>query len=515
MAFLLDRDKIVLRHIVERHARLQPDRECFVFDDGETWDYEEVRKIGCLAAEAIAEFGIERGENVLVFLPNGKDWIRTLLGMTFLGAVLVPVNTAYKGEMLRHICTDSGARFIITDPGLSGRIKELSLDLVIIDPSVLSQRQEVGSVPPDQPIEPWDTFAIIYTSGTTGPSKGVITPYCFGSVRGSSYSMAGKEDTVLVNLPLFHTLALDQTYGFLMAGGRIVLQEGFSASRFWEIVRQYGITWVSMVQTMALFLLSKPPRPDDSDNPLKYAVIAPMVEDPDSFMARFGIQGLYSWYGATEISLVFSQGPRIIDPKSCGKPRSLFEVRLVDDHDIPVAQGEVGELILRSNLPWHLNAGYWRRPEETAQAWRNGWFHTGDMFFCDPEGNYFFADRKKDAIRRRGENISSFEVEREVLTHPDVVEAACVGVPGEFGEEEVKVFIIPHEGIVFDPVNLIEFLIPKIPYFMVPRYVEVVTEFPKTPSMRIQKYQLRARGNSPVTWDREDAGIVIRREKNK
>jgi crotonobetaine/carnitine-CoA ligase len=186
-------------------------------------------------------------------------------------------------------------------------------------------------------------------------------------------------------------------------------------------------------------------------------------------------------------------------------------VRLVDEHDYPVPTGEIGEMIVRRDDPWEMNAGYLEQPDATLEAWRNGWFHTGDLFRCDDDGRFYFVDRQKDSLRRRGENISSFEVEHQVMQHPSVTQCACVGVPDEYGGDEVKVFLVVDDDSTFDHVDLIEFLRPRMPYFMIPRYVEVVGELPVTPTARVQKHLLRDLGNSSATWDREAAGIVVSR----
>jgi carnitine-CoA ligase len=187
--------------------------------------------------------------------------------------------------------------------------------------------------------------------------------------------------------------------------------------------------------------------------------------------------------------------------------------RVVDPHDIEVRPGEVGELILRTDSPWAMSHGYYGDPLATARAWRNGWFHTGDAFRQDEDGNFFFIDRMKDAIRRRGENISSFEVEAAIGGHPDVREVAVVGVPSEFGEDEVLAVVAPVEGRSIDPAELLEYLLPRLAHFMVPRFVRVLAELPKTPTQKIQKHLLRADGIVDGAWDREAAGIRIRRER--
>ncbi len=213
---------------------------------------------------------------------------------------------------------------------------------------------------------------------------------------------------------------------------------------------------------------------------------------------------LCSVYGQTEISspLLIPPGGEIV-PGSVGRPRSGVRLRIVDGHDLEVPAGEVGELVIRTEHPWEMNVGYFGRPEATAAAWRNGWFHTGDAFRCDADGNYFYIDRTRDTLRRRGENISSFQVEAEVRAHPHVLEVACVGVPAELGEHEVKIFVVPVEGSVVDPAGLVGFVAGRLPRFMVPRYVEILAELPKTQTMRVQKYELRTRPNTAQTWDRE------------
>jgi crotonobetaine/carnitine-CoA ligase len=237
-----------------------------------------------------------------------------------------------------------------------------------------------------------------------------------------------------------------------------------------------------------------------------------MAADPEAFRRRFGVAELCSVYGQTEIStpLLVPPGAEIVSG-SVGRPRDGVELRIADAHDLSVPDGEVGELLVRTHLPYEMNLGYFGHPETTARAWRNGWFHTGDAFRRDADGNYFYVDRTRDTLRRRGENISSFQVEAEVSTHPDVLEVACVGVPAELGEDEVKVFVVPVGGRSIDPAELVGFLVPRLPRFMVPRYVEVVDELPKNQTLRVQKYLLRGRPNGPGTWDREAAGIVVPR----
>jgi crotonobetaine/carnitine-CoA ligase len=225
------------------------------------------------------------------------------------------------------------------------------------------------------------------------------------------------------------------------------------------------------------------------------------------------LAGLCTAYGSTESSIPLIQAldtPTRVG--SCGKQRRGFQVRLVDEHDREVATGEIGELIVRSDRPWLLSQGYVGDPAATVRAWRNGWFHTGDALRADDDGYLHFHDRYKDVLRRRGENISSFEVERDVAAFPGIAEVACVAEPGEFGgDDEVKVFVVTDPGVELDRGRLVEFLCDRMTYFMVPRYIEVVDELPKTPSLRVRKHLLRERGNSPATWDRVREGYHVTR----
>ncbi len=507
-----DRARAVIRHILERQASERPDKECILYGDGPFWTYKDALLQAYRAANALAEVGVKRGENVLIFMPNGPDWVRAWWGVSSLGAVMVPVNTALKGDLLKHVCTDSGAHHIITTPNMMERIKGCGVDLNLIDPNLFA-RGSSAEPQLDGPIEPWDTLAIFYTSGTTGRSKGVITSHFQLYNGGSVWRKKGTEnDTILTSNPFFHIAGCQPFLSFWSMGGRVVTDPVFSGSRLLDRVRECGATMTQLVGSMGEFLARMPSKPDDADNPLRLMIITPMVSDPEAFVARFGLDELIAAYGMTELATPILTPWPIVDPRSCGKAVEGVQLRLVDDHDIPVTVGNVGELIVRTDLPWAINSGYWNRPEETVKAWQNGWFHTGDLFRCDRDGNFFFVDRKKDAIRRRGENISSFEVEISVLAHDHVNEVACVAAPGEYGDQEVKVFVVPKEGAHIDPADLIRFLIPRMPYFMVPRYVEIISELPKTPTMRVKKHELVKRGNTKNTWDREAAGIKVKRD---
>jgi crotonobetaine/carnitine-CoA ligase len=462
-------------------------------------------------------------------MPNTVDCMRVWFGINWLGATYVPINTAYKGHLLEHVISNAGARIIVAHASLAGLLVQVdtaNIETVVIfggDPIAIKGLKVVSSgeldranaaVPPDVSIEPWDLQSIIYTSGTTGPSKGVMSSYAhlYAMAGPEGFYMLAPDDRYMCNLPLFHVGGTIPVMGMLSRGGSIALVSSFSTEEFWPKVRETETSVVLLLGAMTNFITKRPPGPEDRDHPLKKVIIVPLSENAPAFAARFGVE-TYTLYNMTEIStpLVSELNPAKIG--SCGHSRAGVELRLVDEHDCEVAQGSVGELIVRTDAPWALNSGYYKNPEATAVAWRNGWFHTGDAFRADADGTFFFVDRMKDAIRRRGENISSFEVEAEIASHPLVNEVAVVPVPSEFAEEEVMCIVAPVGGATIDPIELLEFLRPRLPHFMVPRYVRIVDALPKTPTQKIQKHLLRSAGLTPDTWDREKAGIKISRQK--
>jgi crotonobetaine/carnitine-CoA ligase len=500
MGDIPDRSLVVLRCLLEKNASEFPDQECIRFQDGERWTYRECVEQGYRSANTLSGLGVQRKENVLVFLPRCENVIRAWMGVNFLGAVLIPINIDYRGETLKHVCVNSQARHIITSPELAERLQPLGLDIHIVLADSLKEGENQAPVL-SEPIEPWDINFMIYTSGTTGLSKGVLLTYfrLFSNCTGL-YPERG--DVVLNISPFYHLSGFSLCMTAWVVSGRVALHD-FHAGTYWDLTREIGATRVVLMGTCAQYLFSQPPKPDDADNSVKAVWSIPIPSDPVAFMKRFGIEKMYSCYAMTEITSVIVNSDPVHQPKSCGKVIPGAQVRLVDSNDIPVPVGTVGEAIIRTDTPWELNVGYWRQPELTATTWRNGWFHTGDLLYCDKDGNYFFADRKKDCLRRRGENISSVEVEHEILAHPHVKEVACVAAPGEYGEDEVKIFVVPRDGCSIDPLKLLEFLVPRMPRFMLPRFIEVIPELPHTPTMRVKKHELRDKGNSSNTWDRE------------
>ena len=316
----------------------------------------------------------------------------------------------------------------------------------------------------------------------------------------------------MINLPLFHVGGTIFLYVMLAKGGSCVVEDSFRTDGFWESVRRNGVTSTCLVGAMTPFLLKLPPSNRDRDHPMRSIVTIPWNEDSLALGQRYGID-MYTGFNMTEISSPITSEANPPKIGTCGTARDGVEVRVVDENDCEVAPGVVGELIVRTDRPWAMNHGYYKNPEATAKAWRNGWFHTGDAFRVDGDGNYFFVDRFKDSIRRRGENVSSFEVEAEICAHPAVREAAVVAVPAAESEDEILVAVSLTDGATLSPQELIEHLRPRMAHFMIPRYVRMLADLPKTPTNKVEKYLIRKDGVTADTWDRDAAGIVVKREK--
>lgn len=522
-------DACVLRPLLEKWAAAQPDKVFVKVSKTEEVTYGEMRDLAVSAAAGLHKLGVRQGDSVVVWMPNTIDCLRAWFAINWLGAIYVPINTAYKGRLLEHVLENSGAKVILAHASLAGLLAEVStakIDTVVTfsgDPAPIKNLQVLPSSALDEgdassvpvvDVKPWDSHAIIYTSGTTGASKGVLSSYAHvhATACADAFYMLAHDDRYMCNLPLFHVGGTHAVVGMLARGGSVALVASFATEEFWPKVRETETTVVMLLGAMTNFISKRPPGPEDRDHPLKKVILVPLSEDGAAFAERFGVEA-YTIYNMTEISTPIVSGLNPNQIGSCGKARKGVQLRLVDEHDCEVAQGDVGELVIRTDAPWTMNSGYFKNPEATAAAWRNGWFHTGDAFRQDADGTFFFVDRMKDALRRRGENISSFEVEAEIVAHPNVNEAAVIPVPSPLSEDEVMCVVAAVPGTSIDPKELIEFLVPRLPHFMIPRYVRVVAELPKTPTQKIQKHLLRADGVTGGTWDREAAGIKIKRQK--
>ena len=501
-------------------------------EDGSEWTGQGAFNASLRLAAGLQALGVKRGEHLVCWLPNGPDHVLTLFAAALLGAVNVPVNLGYRGSLLAHVLRLTQARVAVVHPDLLPRLGDVPREhlrhVVVaathappLEGSVVHLLKDLavlwGSMPPPAvDCRVWETAAVVFTSGTTGPSKGVLCPagqlYTTGKVV---YGFMTQQDRMLVNLPLFRVGALTAVYGALTQGASLAFSPGFRAATFWQEIARTGATIVpGLIGSMVDLLLREPERPEDARTPLRAAVIVGAIGPTvRQFASRFGVQ-CYTGFNMTEIStpLISEFDPQI--DGSCGRVRNGMECRVVDEHDQEVPHGITGELIVRAERPWTLNVGYLADASATLAAWRNGWFHTGDVFRRDRDDNFYFVDRLKDAIRRRGENISSVEVEREALQFPGLDDAAVVGVRAGRDDEEILLAVQPlDEGPGIDPRQLHDFLLPRLPHFMVPRFIRVMAALPRTPTNKVRKVELREMGVTADTWDRQEAGIVVRAEK--
>lgn len=524
----------VLPLVLRRFASRMPERIFAVFEDGEQWSYARTLQESLQLAGGLELLGVARGDTVLIWLPNGKLALKAWFGTNQLGAVSVAINTAYRGELLRHVVCNSDARVAICHADLVDRLLDIedrgALEVVVTTPDkaeacsdafaaagiqvVSAQVLDTAPAASGEPdLAPWDLQSICYTSGTTGPSKGVLTSYLHLHTMGWNCTTGVEpHDRYLINLPLFHVGGTLFVTGALARGASIAVMSAFSTDRFLSVCRELRATQCLLLGAMASFLVRTPPAASDRDHGMRRVMVIPLAEDPAALTRRFGFE-VFTLFNMSEISAPIVSEINPTTRGSCGRLLEGYEARIVDENDCEVPPGASGELVLRAACPWSLSHGYHRMPEATARAWRNGWFHTGDVFRVDESGNYFFVDRLKDAIRRRGENISSFEVEAQVLTWPAVLETAVVGVPSEHGEEEVLAVVVPKDGMSIEPEVLVHHLARHLPHFMVPRYVRVIGALPKTPTSKVEKHALRAEGVTADTWDRAAAGIHFGREK--
>ena len=523
------RDVCVTRYLIDRWEAEMPDKEFAVFQDGESWSYADLAlKVRRLAAGLAGE-GVNQGDHVAVWMFDSKEAILVFFAINYLGAVFVPLNTAYKGNVLEHTLNVSDAKLLVLHGQLADRLPG-------IDPSAVKSLVLVGQGEPvegfahssyaelaaseaelpalDHPIEPWHTQSIIFTSGTTGPSKGVLSSYLhiFTNAGPETWHFVTGDDRFLINMPIFHIGGMGVIFVMLVRGGSIAVMDGFDTEKFWPFVRDSKTTAFFLLGVMTTFLLKQPPAASDRDHSVRVAFMVPLTETCVEFHERFGID-VYTIFNMTEISSPIVSEPNPTRRGTCGKKREGVDVRLVDENDCEVPLGEIGEMLVRTDRPWGMKSGYYKNPEATAAAWRNGWFHTGDCFRQDEQGYFYFVDRMKDAMRRRGENISSFEVEAEVVAYPVVREAAAYAVPSELGEDDVMIAVAPVAGEQIDERSLMEFLGERMAYFMVPRFVRVLDELPKTPSAKVMKHVLREQGVTADTWDREAHDIKFKREK--
>jgi crotonobetaine/carnitine-CoA ligase len=440
----------------------------------------------------------------------------------------VPLNTAARGSQLEHMLLNAGPRLLVLESAPDERLDalaelpdELERIAVLGDAGETSWRgRAVEALPADAeplapaPVGPGDTLAILYTSGTTGPSKGVMCPHAqftwWGETVSSMLGIRG-EDTLYTCLPLFHTNALNAFAQAITSGAHLVVGPRFSASRFWQRVVDAEATVTYLLGAMVSILASRAPSELDRAHAVRVA-LAPATPAAvwRDFEERFGVR-IVEGHGMTETNAVIGPLDDEQRPGWMGRCLPGFDARVVDEDDGEVPPGTPGELVVRADNPFAFATGYWRMPEATVRAWRNLWFHSGDRVVRDEAGWFRFLDRIDDAIRRRGENVSAWEVEQVLLAHPDVEAAAVVPVPSELGEDDVLACVVARAGSSLDPAELVRFCEPRLAYFAIPRYVDVLDELPLTENGKVRKFVLRERGVAATTWDRERAGVELRR----
>ncbi len=529
-----ERDTVIAA--LERAVKAHPERVLLDFG-GALYSYAEVDNLSTAMAHSLSDLGVKAGDTVVSMLDNNIDAIVSWLAVNKLCAVSVPINTALRGKFLEHQIVDSGSGIVICEADYVARIAQVAdqlkdVRLILHRGSVAKpDLSEVNCAPLDDhrgsdttPIEakpnPSDLACIIYTSGTTGPSKGCMLSYNFMCSLARQQLRAGPataEDITITPLPLFHMNAICVgVISNILVGARVAIIPRFSVSNFWPEVQRSGATIASILGGMGWLLAQA-----DDNEAMKacYGQIHtvrgnPFTEEAKTvWRERFGAKQVGgNGYGLTEACVVTSlPGGEYAAPGSSGKRIPEYDVRIVDELDCELPVGESGEVVVRPLHPDVMFMGYWRRPEETLKLMRNMWFHTGDIGKFDEDGFFYFVDRKKDYLRRRGENISSFEMESAFSQHTALAEVAVHAVPSDKGEDDVKVTAVLHPGAALAEQDLFHWSTDVVPYYALPRYIEFRSELPKNPQGRVLKYLLREEGKTASTWDLEDTDIQVKK----
>jgi crotonobetaine/carnitine-CoA ligase len=504
-------------------VRRNPDHP-FLKCEGRETTTGELQAASERVAGALIGWGVSPGDRVAVMMSNVPEFLDVWFGIVRCRAIEVPVHSAYRGPLLEHILGESGAQILFCDaefverlvglstpdltrvvvrqtegarvPDLSGAITVTDLSAIHADAAEVSLPESIAS----------DVTCLLYTSGTTGPSKGVV----LGHTANLMLAQANVDlmeytdrDVLYTAFPLFHVNAkYTSVVSTLLSGARLILDDRLSASRFWERMREEHVTSFNYLGTMLTVIAKQPPKPGDRDHGVDRCYGG--AADPalwSVYQDRFGVR-LHEHYGMTEIGIAIQNTRLVRRPGSIGLPAPYFEARVADPEDRECEVGEVGEIQIRPRRPDIMLREYWKRPDATIEAYRNLWFHTGDRARRDEDGFFYYVDRLKDSIRRRGENVSSFEVESVVNGVAQIVECAAYGVPSELGEDDVMVAVVMADGVELDHPALIAHCEALLAYFAVPRYVRVVDRLPKTPSERVQKFILRDQGVTEDTFDR-------------
>ena len=505
------------------------------------YTYGDLERMTNRYANGFTALGIRKGDHVAVMLPNCPEFFWVIWGLGKIGAVAVPINTAAKGELLRYFIDQSDSTWMVVDEEFAERLKAVkgqlskircyqylgarsARDAVIADGRVpvidlRDVERESEAAPPVDAVHYDDLHLIMYTGGTTGPSKGVMSPHA--QAHGVGLSLVSHygyrpDDVLYVCLPLFHGNALWYScYPALWADAAIALAPRFSASQFWSDVRRYGATQFNTLAAMTNILWKLPASEQDRDHKLRLCMTVPVPKEIyDEFEARYHVT-ITAVYAMTETFPVTLYTPHEPADKhgSAGKPPGYVDMKIMDEHDRPLPAGQTGEICVRPQEPGLMMQGYYNMPEATLKEMRNCWFHSGDRGYVDEDGYLYFVERTKETIRRRGENISAYEVELIICRHPKVLEAAAVPVPSELGEDDLMVFLVLRPGERVTAEDIVAFCSENMAYYMVPRFIEFIDALPKTPSEKIEKYKLKklAEERRATLWDREKMGIKVTR----
>lgn len=514
-----------LPEMLKRQAELFGDQPLLSLA-GAQWTHRDAASIAAGRAGTLVAAGVRRGARVALMSGNRAEFLECFLGCGWAGVATVPINTAAMGPQIGYFLANSEARLLVIEAQYLERLQtaDLSKTLLqaiwVLNDEVVSNAEAsfaaMQGVPvlawpapgvpvPAEPVQPGETLAILYTSGTTGPAKGVLCPhaqYYWWGINSMRVLGVTSDDVLCTTLPLFHINALNTYAQAAVAGCRVVFEGRFSASGFWPSMREHGATVVYLLGAMVPILLSQPSGPGERDHRVRIG-LGPGVPGAAGadFLARTGVR-LLEGYGSTETNFVIATAPDSPRRGVMGWVLPGFQARVADEDDVELPPGEAGELLLRADEPYAFATGYFNMPEKTLEAWRNLWFHTGDRVVREADGALRFVDRIKDAIRRRGENISSYEVEQVLLSHPDVATAAVYPVRSELAEDEVMAALIPRPGVALELAELARWCESRLPYFAVPRYIDVVHDLPHTENGKVQKYKLRERGVTGRTWER-------------
>lgn len=526
---------LTIGEVLSTQAARHQNKPCLVFDDV-SFSYQDVEVETNRLANGLRSTGVDFGDHVAVMLGNGPEILLSIFALGKLGAVAVPLNTSARGKGLAYNLDHADATTLIADsrflPHIEAIIDQtpslqrliivgeapygagLPADLVVLK---FNDLRSSNALAPKTQVRYNDQAFLMYTSGTTGPSKAVMYTHAYALTWAGGFADAHRysgDDVMYVSMPLFHGNALHSaTYGCLLVGATVVIKPKFSASNFWRDIYTCGATLTNLLGSMGDILWNLDASEYERKNTLRQIMAGPIPDRGRQMEKRWQVQ-LVSCFGLTDFGV--SNFSTVDDPPdkfgSCGLASPHFEVQVVDENDFEVPNGQLGEIVLRTKTPWHSASGYYKMPTETATSLRNQWFHTGDLGICDADGYLYFKDRKKDAIRRRGENISAFEVEQVLMEYGGIAEVCAYAVTVD-GDEEVGVSLIVAPGHSFVPADLIRWCEGRMSYFMVPRFIDAREDMPRTQSGKIQKHSLRSDAQSNINqlWDRVAEGIEVSR----